>query len=66
MQVFVEVNAHYFVRCEKTVFDALFQGVAVHRLTKVGDAGHFFGFLWCGGEADMGGVGEVVENLPPG
>ncbi|MNR23154.1 hypothetical protein D3C85_1401580 [compost metagenome] len=44
----------------------MLEGVAVHRLTEVGDAGHLFGFLRCCGEADMGGVGEVVKNLAPG
>ncbi|MNG00503.1 hypothetical protein D3C84_834410 [compost metagenome] len=65
MQVFVEVDPHHFIRREKTVLDSLFEGVAVHRLTEVGDAGHLFGFLRCGGEADMGGAGEVVKNLAP-
>ena len=36
---------------------------AVHRVTEVSDTGHLFGFLRCGGEADVGGAGEVVENL---
>ncbi|MNF66855.1 hypothetical protein D3C84_486540 [compost metagenome] len=66
LQVFIEVDTHYFVGGEKAVFDALLQGVAVNRLTEVSDAGYFFGFLWCGGKADMGGAGEVFEDFTPG
>lgn len=66
LQVFIEVDTHHFVGGEKAVFDALLQGVAVNRLTEVSDAGYFFGFLWCGGKADMGGAGEVFEDFTPG
>ncbi|MCY1298487.1 hypothetical protein D9M70_479770 [compost metagenome] len=66
LQVLVEIDAHYLVGGEEAVLDALLEGVAVHRLTEVGDAGNLSGFLRRGGKADMGGVGEVVENLAPG
>ncbi|MNQ58901.1 hypothetical protein D3C85_731200 [compost metagenome] len=66
LQVFVEVDAHHFVGGEKAVFDALLQGVAVNRLTEVSDAGNLFSFLRCGGEADVGSAGEVVEDFTPG
>ncbi|MNL10776.1 hypothetical protein D3C87_1315870 [compost metagenome] len=66
LQVFIEVDTHHFVGGEKAVFDALLQGIAVNRFTEVSDAGYFFGFLWCGSKADMGGAGEVVEDFTPG
>jgi len=66
LQVLVEVDTHHFVGGEEAVFDTLLQGVAVHRLTEVGDAGNLFGLLRCSGQANMGGAGEVVENLAPG
>ena len=66
LQVAVKVDSYDFVRRKKAVFDALLEGVAVHRLAKVGDAGNLFGFFGRCREADVGGTGEVFENLAPG
>ncbi|MDT4838060.1 hypothetical protein FQZ97_718060 [compost metagenome] len=66
LQIFVEVDAHYLVGGEEAILDALLEGVAVNRLAEIGDAGNVFGFLGRGGKADMGGAGEVLEDLAPG
>ena len=51
---------------EEAVLDALLERVGVDRLAEVVDVGDVFGFLRRGGEADLRGGGEVVEDLAPG
>ena len=41
------------------------QGVGVERVTKVFAVGDVLGFLGRGGKADLGGGGEVFEDLAP-
>ena len=51
---------------EEAVVDALLQRVGVDRLAEVVDVRDVFGFLRRGGQADLGGAGEVVEDFAPG
>ena len=51
---------------QEAVADALLERVGVDRFAEVVDVGDVFGFLRRGGQADLGGAGEVVEDLPPG
>ena len=46
--------------------DALLERVGVNRIAEIMDVGNVLGFFGRGGEADLGGGGEVFENLPPG
>ena len=64
--VHVEMDLHHLVRRQEAVADALLQRVGVDRLAEVVDVGDVFGFLRRGGQADLGGAGEVVEDFPPG
>src|SRR5262249_36485558 len=64
--VLININSYYFIRREKTVFDALLQGIGVNRLAEVSNAGDVFGFLGCGSQANLDRAGKVVENLTPG
>ena len=64
--VAVDVDLDDLVGREEAVADALLQGVGVNRLAEVVDVGNVLGFLRRGGQADLGGGGEVVEDFPPG
>ena len=64
--VHVEMDFDHLVGSEEAVADALLQRVGVDRLAEVVDVGDVLGFLRRGGEADLGGAGEVFEDLAPG
>ena len=66
LDVLVDVDAHHLVGREKAVFDALLEAVGVNRLAEVGDVGNVFGFLRCGGHAELNGAVEVFEDFTPG
>ena len=61
----VERDLDDFVGREETVVDALLERVGVERVAEIFGAGNFLGFLWRGGEADVGGAFKVFENLAP-
>ena len=60
------MDLHHLVRREEAVANAFLQRVAVNGFAEVVDVGNVFGFLWRGGETDLGGRGEIIEDLPPG
>ncbi len=66
VEVLVEADAHDFVGGEEAVLDALLERVGVDRVAEVVDVGDVLGLLGRGGEADLRGGGEVVEDLAPG
>jgi hypothetical protein len=51
---------------EKAVADALFEGVGEDRLAEVVDVGDVLGLLGRGGQPDLGGGREVLQDLAPG
>ena len=63
--VAVQIDAHDFVGGQKAVFNALLEGVGIDRFAKVVDVGCLFGFFGCGGQADLGGTAEVVQDVAP-
>ena len=65
-QINVETYAEHFVGGEKTIGNPLPKGVGVERFAEVFNIGDGLCFLRGGGETDMGGAFEVVQNLPPG
>lgn len=66
LNVPVKVDADHLVRGKESVFDALSQRISVDRFAKVVDVRSVFRFLWSGGEADLGGGTEVVQDFSPG
>ena len=66
LHVAVDMDLDHLVGREEAVADALLQRVGVDRLAEVVDVGDVFGLLRRGGQADLGGGGEVVEDLAPG
>ncbi len=66
LDIDIEVDLDHLVGREEAVADAFLQRVAVHGFAEVVDIGDVFRLLRRGGEADLGGGGEVVEDLPPG
>ncbi len=66
LDVPVKVDADHLVRGKESVFDALLQRIRVDRFAEVVDVGDIFRFLRSGGEADLGGGTEVVQNFSPG
>ena len=62
----VDVDLDDLVGREEAVLDALLERVGVDRLAEVVDVGDVFGFLGRGGQADLRGGGEVVEDFAPG
>ena len=66
VEVLVEVDADDLVGGEEAVLDALLERVGVDGLAEVVDVGDVLGLLRRGGQADLGGGGEVLEDLPPG
>jgi hypothetical protein len=49
LEIFIDVDTHYFIRGQKAVFDALLEGVAVDGFAKIDNAGDIFGFFRRGG-----------------
>ena len=66
VKVLVEVDADDLVGREEAVGDALLERVGVDRVAEVLDVGDVLGFLGRGGQADLRGGGEVLEDLAPG
>ena len=64
--VAVDMNLDDLVGREEAVADALLQRIGVNRLAEIVDVGDVFGLLRRGGEADLRGGGEIVEDFPPG
>ena len=66
LQVLVEVvDADDLVGRKESVLDTLFEGVRVDRLAEVGEGADLGGLLRGGGQAELDGGLEVVEDLPP-
>ena len=66
LDIDIEVDLHHLVGRKEAVADAFLQRVGVNRFAEVVDIGDVFRLLRRGGEADLGGGREIVENLPPG
>jgi hypothetical protein len=66
VHVDVQVDADDLVRGQEAVADALPQRVGVDRRAEVVDVGDVLGLLGRGGQADLRGGAEVVEDLAPG
>ena len=66
VQVPVKPNPHHLVGREKSVRDALPQGIGVDGLAEVVDVGDVLGLLRGGRHPDLGRRREVFENLAPG
>ena len=66
LHVDVDMDFDDLVGREEAVLDALLERVGVDRLAEVVDVRDVLGFLGRGGQADLGGGGEVVEDLAPG
>ena len=64
--VAVDVDLDHLVGREEAVVDALLQRVGVDRLAEVVDVGDVLRLLRRGGQADLRGAGEVLEDLAPG
>ena len=60
------MNLDDLVRSKEAVANSLFERIGVDRLAEVIDVGDVFGFLRRGGETDLRGAGEVLEDLSPG
>ena len=54
-EILVEMDAHDFVRCEKSILDALLERVGVDRIAEVGDVGNLLGLLGRRSETEMRG-----------
>ena len=65
LHVPVDVDLDDLVGSQEAILDALLQGVGVYRLAEVVDVGDVVRFLGCGGEADLGGGREVLQDLAP-
>ncbi len=61
-----DADADDLVRGEKAVVYPLPEGIGVDRIAEVLDVGNSFGFFRRCGQADLGGVAEIFENLAPG
>ena len=66
VEVLVEVDADDLVGGEEAVLDALLERVGVNRVAEVIDVRDRPGFLRRRGQADLGGGGEILEDLSPG
>ena len=66
LDIDIEMDLHHLVRRQEAVADAFLQRVAVNGFAEVVDIGNVFGLLRRGGEADLGGRGEIIQDLPPG
>ena len=66
LDIYINVNAHDFVRGEETVFNTLFQRIGVNRLTEVVDIRNVFRFFWRCRQTDLSGAAEILQNLSPG
>ena len=52
-------------RRQEAVVNALFQTVGIDRVSEIAQIGDVFCLFRCGSHADLGGVGEVLQNPPP-
>lgn len=59
-------DANDLVGGEEAVLNALLEGVGVDRLAEVVDVGLILRFPRRGGEPEVGGFGEVVDDFAPG
>ena len=66
LDVAVDVNLDHLVRREEAVMDALLQRIGEDRLAEIVGVGDIFGFLRCGGEADLRRAGKMRQDFPPG
>ena len=66
LHVAVDMDLDDLVGREEAVADALLQRVGVNRLAEIVDVGDVFRFLRRGGQADLRGAGEVLEDFAPG
>ena len=66
LHVDVDMDLDDLVGREESFLDALLERVGVDRLAEVVDVRDVLGFLGRGGQADLRGGGEVVEDLAPG
>ena len=66
LDIHIDMDLDHFVRSQEAVLDTLPQRVGVNRAPEIMDIGDVLGFLGRGRESDLGGAGEVIENLPPG
>src|ERR1017187_2413553 len=64
--VHVNVDLDHLVGRQESVANTLLERVGVYRFAEVVDVRNVFGFLGRGGEADLGGGGEVFEDFVPG
>ena len=64
-EVDIEADAQDFVGREKTILDALLERIGIDGVAEVIAAGDGAGFFGGGGEADMGGLVEVVQDCAP-
>src|SRR5690606_26321206 len=65
-QIDIQTDPKHLVGGKKTVLYTLFERVGINRITKVFGAGNRFGFLRCGGKANVGGSFKIFQNLTPG
>ena len=63
LDVHVDVDLDDLVGRKEAVLDALLERVGVNRLAEVVDVGDVLGLLGRGGEADLGGGGEVIRGF---
>ena len=66
LHVAIDMDLDDLVGRQKPVADPLLQRIGVHRRAEVIDVGNVSGFLGRGGQADLRGRREVLQNLPPG
>ena len=55
LQINVYIDPHHLVGGKKTIFDPLFEGVGINRVTEVIGVGDGFGLFGRGGETNLGG-----------
>ncbi len=65
-EILVDIDANDLVRRQEPILDALSEGIGIDRLAEVIDVRDVAGLARGGGESDLGGGLEVVEDFPPG
>ena len=65
-EVDIEADAQDFVGREKAILDALLERIGIDGVAEVVAAGDGAGFFGGGGETDVGGLAEVVQDCAPG
>ena len=55
LQIDIDIDPHHLVGGKKTIFDPLFEGVGINRVTEVIGAGDGFGLFGRSGETNLGG-----------